>query len=86
MINNEDLKKSFENSQKKILFFKTDKNRTLPTDTNKLANYAIDLINAYNALVAHTASVYPTLSTKSKNNAENSFISWLRIHSNRAVQ
>lgn len=48
----------FEKVAKRILIFKTDKNRKVPTDGEKILKYKTDIVTAYNAFIAFVARVY----------------------------
>lgn len=48
----DELKKEFTKANGKIIIYKTDKQRTLPTDVNILKNYLDDLFNTYNNFAA----------------------------------
>lgn len=54
----EDLVSEFEKVIKRILIFKTDRNRKVPTDPNKLLKYKTDLITAYNNFASFVSDVY----------------------------
>lgn len=63
----------FEKVAKRILIFKTDKRRTVPTDEAKVLKYKTDIVEAYNNFVEFIARVYDSQSTKTKEALQRDF-------------
>lgn len=57
---------NFEKVAKRILIFKTDKNRKVPTDKEKVLKYKTDIVEAYNNFIEFIARVFESQNTKTK--------------------
>lgn len=66
-------KKKFYNEASKILIFKTDKRRNLPTKVETIEKYKNDLLQSYNAMTAYAESVFTTLDKKAGDKLTSSF-------------
>lgn len=53
-----ELSSEFEKVAKRILIFKTDKKRTIPTDKAKVLKYKTDIVEAYNNFIQFIARVF----------------------------
>lgn len=76
----------FTNACKKITIFVTDKNRTLPTDVNKLTKYKTDVIEAYNNLARFVAIIFDSQTQQQKERLESLFEKVLKVKLCEALQ
>lgn len=80
------LKAEFTKASGKIVIFKTDTNRTLPTDTNTLKKYLDDLLNAYDNFAEYVNKHFQAQTVEKQTELTNKFEKFYKKRAIEAIE